>query len=196
MKSITIITIIAATLLSGCRRNDQTLPGLAIRIDKLDSPAATEEVTMLTVPGDRLICRMITETGRVVSVMPTPIGSDDLHSYGPFRPTGDGWTEIVFLTLSEHGSLSYGKQKGALDSDTVKKIIGANTPIYLTVEQNTAYSDLLAVVRQLAARTNAVFGVGYKGRYPDVEVVDNAIGHKDANNQIQNIGINAPNSDL
>lgn len=148
-----------------------TFTGLTVQTKKTNSPDITEN-TFLSFPGGELICRVITENGRVVSLMPTPIGSDDLHAYGGFRPLGNGREPVLFLDLAENGTIHFDGRKASIPYDKFYRLVmETEDPIYITVRQNTPYSNLLAMSQTLASRTNGSFGLGWNPRYPEIQEV-------------------------
>lgn len=189
MRTDLIIGVVAVCALFGCRKDISRTesgtgasPGLAIRTQKNARISGVDEVSLLTAPGSELICRVITQRGRVVSLLPTPIGSDDLHSYAGFRPVGNGWHPISFIDLDETGKLTIGGRQGlAIDERRWQDLVNHQEQVYVVVEQNAPYSNLLAIAKQLAARTNGTFGIGWKARYPELEDVSNQDERRSAN---------------
>lgn len=133
--------------LCGCRNDISrtesgtvTSPGLGIRTEKNAGISGVDEVSLLTAPGNELICRVITQRGRIVSLLPTPIGSDDLHSYAGFRPVGSGWHPISFIDLDETGKLTIGGRQGlVIDERRWQDLVNHQEQVYVVVEQNAPY---------------------------------------------------------
>ena len=184
MRTKLIAGTMALCALLGCRDKEVlvssetvVLPGLTIRTDKNTPVLGAAEVSMFTTPQNELICKVIAQSGRVVSLLPTPIGSDDIHAYAGFRPLGNGWHPISFFNLNDGGKITIEDRQGvALDQGHFQDMVDHQDQVYVFVEQNAPYSNLLTIATQLAARTTGTFGIGWRARYPDMEDVSSDEG--------------------
>jgi len=171
MKRLTILLVCA--LFAGCARDsitERAFPGgHVLRESKL--PDRTElSIWKQADKTELLVCRVVSERGRVVSIMPTPVQTDAIRPTANFIAMGNGWTSVLALRLDERGKLF----KDQLDAaerrsvefgfDRIDKILQhaeSLGPVYLVVEQNADVSRFEEVFKKLTSSAPSV-GVGWK----------------------------------
>jgi hypothetical protein len=174
MKKFTIL--FAFTLLAGCARDTtttRTLPGGHVLRESKQS--GSHEIIEMSVwkqtdTTELLVCRIMSDRGKVVSIMPTPVQTDTNRPTANFITMGDGWTRVLTLRLDERGKLFQDELDMAdprsieFGFDRIDQLLQHAVslgPVYLTVEQNADVTRFEEVFSKLAASAPIV-GVGWK----------------------------------
>jgi hypothetical protein len=176
----TILTIYAVMLIAAglCHADPRELAGHYVMEEQLLSGKqggddALLEASIWKVGQQQrlLVCKIVTQRGMIVSIMPTPIQTDAIRPVGNFVTVGNGWTPSTLFYLEKGGKLYRTREDAQKhDKETTADMLTAllkataerKMPnVYLTVEQNTRYERFQEVFRLLAPASEQI-GVGWQ----------------------------------
>jgi len=176
--SIQTILILASFIATPCRAAPRVITGAFVAEEHVlrgtaGSADAVSEVTIWkkTKQGRLLVCKIVRQSGLIVSIMPTPIQTDAIRPTGHFVTVGNGWSPSTLFYLEERGRLyltreDAEKRKNELTADKLSTLLAAHDKngmpnVYLTVEQNTPYNRFEEVFGALVPASETL-GVGWQ----------------------------------